>query len=55
MELFSSVYTTQQIDSILSSSMEPNTTSMLHGDSAIREVEIQPGKTLKISSTLSTQ
>ena len=55
MELFSSVYTAQQIDSIPSLSMTPDTTFMLHGDSVIREVEIEPGKILKISSTLSTQ
>ena len=35
--------------------MAPDTTSMLQGDFVIREVEIEPGKTLKISSTLSMQ
>ena len=55
MELFSSVCATQQIDSIPSPSTSPDTTSTLHGDSAIREVEIEHGKILKISSTLSTQ
>ena len=49
----SSVCTTQQINSILSSSMTLDTTSTLQGDSTIREVEIEPGKTLNISSALS--
>ena len=53
MEFFSSICTTQHIDSIPSSSTAPDTTSTLHGDSAIREVDIEPGKILKISSTLS--
>ena len=55
MELFSSVYASQQIDSIPSSSTTPQITPMLHDDSTIREVEIEPGKTLKISSILSKQ
>ena len=55
MELFSSVYATQQIATIPSSSTSPDTTSMLHGDFAIKEVEIEHGKTLKISSTLLDQ
>ena len=55
MEFFSSVCATQKIDNIPSSSMAPNTTSTLQGDSTIREVEIEPGKTLKIGSTLSMQ
>ena len=55
MELFSSVCATQKIYSIQSSFMEPDTTSMLQVDSVIREVEIEHGKILKISSTLSTQ
>ena len=54
-EFFSSVCATQKIDNIPSSSMAPDTTSTLQGDSAIREMEIEPGKSLNISSTLSTQ
>ena len=53
MELFNSGCATQHIDSIPSSSTTPDTTSTLQGDSTIREVEIEPSKTLNISSALS--